>query len=125
MSGEPVRTDFFVVHTVGPKTTVLEILLPETLDPLEFDRLNESLLGTIDGNASGSWVLDLTGTAYMGSAVLGLLVNLRQRVKSKAGQLALCGLTPALLGVFHACSLQRLFTICNTRQDALNVLRKN
>ena len=104
---------------------VVELLLPDALDPLDFDRLNDSLLTAIDANPSGTWVLDLTHTTYMGSAVLGLLVNLRQRIKASHGQLALCSLSAALLGVFHACSLQRLFTICKTRDEALQYLRKN
>jgi stage II sporulation protein AA (anti-sigma F factor antagonist) len=125
MSANHASPDFFTLHDQGGNVTVAELLLPESLDALEFDRLNESLLSAIDANPSGSWVLDLAGTAYMGSAVLGLLVNLRQRVKSKSGQIALCCLSPALLGVFHACSLQRLFTLCKSRQDALNHLRRN
>lgn len=110
--------DFFRVH-LTPHATVLELLLPELLDPLEFDRLNDALLTTIGANPSAPWVLDLAGTAYIGSAVLGLLVNLRQRIKSANGLLALCSLSPALSQVFHACSLNRLFSIHPTRADAL------
>lgn len=119
--------DFFRLHAAppgAPHATVLELLLPDAIDSLEFDRLNDDLLTTIGANPSAAWVLDLAGTAYMGSAVLGLLVNLRQRIKSANGQLALCSLSPALTQVFHACSLNRLFSIHPTRQDALASLHR-
>ncbi|HZZ43629.1 MAG TPA: STAS domain-containing protein [Tepidisphaeraceae bacterium] len=116
--------DLFLVHPTD-SATVIELLLPDALDPIEFDRLNDSLLTAIAVNPAGVWVLDLAGTSYMGSAVLGLLVNLRQRIKTSSGQLALCSLSPALLGIFHACSLQRLFLIAKSRDEALNNLRRN
>lgn len=116
--------DLYRVHSAGD-VTVIELLLPDILDPLDFDRLNEALLTIIGNNPNGAWVLDLAPTTYMGSAVLGLLVNLRQRLKTSGGRLALCSLSPALLGVFHACSLQRLFEITLTRNDAMAILRRN
>jgi anti-anti-sigma factor len=117
--------DFFRLHPTPPgvpAATVIELLLPEVLDSLEIDRLNDTLLTAIAADPSANWVLDLAGTAYMGSAVLGLLVNLRHRIKSANGQLSLCSLSPALLGVFQATSLQRLFAIHPTRPDALRAL---
>ena len=116
--------ELFRHHPAG-EAHVVELMLPDALDPLDFDRLNEALLGAVDANVGGAWVLDLTHTTYMGSAVLGLLVNLRQRVKTGRGQLALCSMSPALLGIFHACSLQRLFVIAKSRDEALHALRRN
>ena len=116
--------ELFRLHAAGA-AHVLELFLPDALDPLDFDRLNDALLSAVDANAGGTWVMDLTHTTYMGSAVLGLLVNLRQRIKTGHGQLALCSMSPALLGVFHACSLQRLFLISKSREEALGALRRN
>lgn len=113
--------DLFRLHPT-PAATVVELMLPELLDSLEFDRLNDSLLTAVTAAPSGAWVLDLSGTAYMGSSVLGLLVNLRQRIKSSNGRLILCALSPSLLGVFHASSLHRLFAIHPTRPEALAAL---
>lgn len=101
---------------------LIELSLPESLDVAEFDRLNESMLAALDGNATQQWVLDLSSVAYMGSTMLGLIVNLRQRIKSAGGKLILCGLSPRLLDVFRTCSMERLFTIARTRTDAMRVL---
>lgn len=98
---------------------VIELKLPDTLDFSEFDKLNEGLLDIISGAASGQWVMDLSGSDYMGSAVLGLLVNIRQRIKKAGGKLVLCGMSDGLKAIFHACSLERLFTISRTRAEAM------
>lgn len=103
---------------------IAELYLSDTLDVMEFDRINEALLQAVDGDASGRWILDLTRTTYMGSAVLGLLVNIRQRVKQAHGRLVLCGLSPQLEQIFRACCMERLFTMAKTREEAIKVARR-
>jgi anti-anti-sigma factor len=113
------------VTTHGP-VHVVELFLPGDLDSTEFDRLNDGLVDLFSdpvGGQGGRWVIDLTHVSYLGSAGLGLLVNIRQRVKAMGGQLALCQMTPRLHQIFKACSLERLFTITRTREDALKALR--
>ena len=74
---------------------VIELDLPSTLDVDEFDKLNDSLLREFVAS-DGRWILDLTKVDYVGSAVLGMMVNIRQHVKAAAGKLVLCGLSPRL-----------------------------
>ena len=64
-------------------------------------------------------MLDLTRLCYAGSSVLGLIVNIRQRVKQGGGRLVLCGLSDRLLQIFRTCSLERLFVIRRTEADAV------
>ena len=100
---------------------VVELTLPELIDPLEFDRLNDAMLAELDGKADQKWVMDLSRVNYMGSAMLGMIVNFRQRVRTGGGRLVLCGLSPRLHEIFRACSMERLFTIVRTRNDALRL----
>ena len=85
--------EFFRVVEVR-SATVVELAFPAHLDSGEFDRLNELLLDVFSRNPGGRWVLDLAALAYMGSSVLGLMVNLRQRVKDAGGKLAFCNCPP-------------------------------
>ena len=110
--------DFFRLKS-EPSLTVIELLLPENLDGLEFDRFSDELWGVLDSKPAHIWVLDLSGVQYMGSAVLGMMVNIRQRIKDARGQLVMCGMTPRLQAVFRMCSLERLFTIVKTPADAI------
>src|SRR5689334_12161380 len=99
--------------------SIVELALPEQLDSGEFDRLNEALLEVFARRPDGQWVLDLSNLSYMGSSALGLMVNLRQRIKEGGGKLALCGMSPRLLRIFQTCCLERLFIIKSARADAV------
>ncbi|MDB5174435.1 MAG: rsbV [Phycisphaerales bacterium] len=113
--------DLFQVSEIDD-ATVVELSLPQTLDSGEFDRLNEALLSLLGGRPDGRWVLDLSRLSYMGSSALGLMVNLRQRVKQDGGKLVLCGISARLMQIFQACCMERLFTIKPTRVDALRAV---
>src|SRR4051812_49255003 len=108
----------FSVTTAGP-VNVVELHLPQVLDIAEFDRLNEGLSEALEGKGAQAWVLDLSGVEYTGSAILGLMVNLRQQIKTGGGRLVLCGMSPRLTSVFRTCSLDRLFKHTNTRDEAV------
>lgn len=96
----------------------LELSLPRVLDAVEFDRLNESLAKMNPHGLAQRWIVDLTGVEYIGSAMLGLLVNLRQRIKSAGGRLVICGMSDSLLKAMRTCSLHSLFTISSNRVEA-------
>lgn len=116
---ELFMADHFYKHSKAGTVNVIDLTLPHTLDIEEFDRLNESLLELIRGEPEGQWALDLSKLSYMGSAALGLLVNLRQQVKQAGGRLVLCGMSPQLLHIFKTCCMEKLFKIVKTRNDAI------
>lgn len=101
---------------------VLELRLPFSLDVITFDELNTTLTQEIE-KVKADFVLDLTGTDYVGSAVLGLLVNIRSRVRRAGGKLVLCKLSPRIVEIFRIGSLESLFTITATRELAIEALQ--
>jgi anti-anti-sigma factor len=98
---------------------VLDLVLPTSIDSSEFDRLNESVLDAIGQAPGAGWVLDLSRVSYMGSAVLGLMVNIRQVVMKAQGKVVLCGMSERLMRIFETCCLERLFKIVPTRPEAV------
>jgi anti-anti-sigma factor len=119
-----MANELLKLSNLGP-IRVVELFLPGDLDSSEFDRLNDGLADVFadpESGQGGRWILDLTHVAYLGSAGLGLLVNIRHRVKTMDGRLALCQMTPRLHQIFKTCSLERLFTITRTRDDAVKAL---
>lgn len=115
--------DLFVC-TREERFTLVELLLPDILDNVEFDRLNELLLVAVSAEPQRAWVIDLSRTTYLGSAVLGLLVNVWQRLRSAGGKMILCEMSPQLAEVFQSTSLVRLFTIARTREDATRIAKR-
>ena len=111
-------TDFVKFHP-NPAGNVIELLLPQSLDSADFDQLNQSMLKLVQEQARQKWVIDLTAVTYMGSSMLGMLVNVRQKVKAGGGQLMLCGMSKPLMAIFRTCCMERLFTIVKDRQAAL------
>lgn len=109
-------------HSVVGQARVMSLRLPTALESDCFDRLNEQLLSAFDAHANSQWVLDVSGVAYMGSSVLGLLVNVRQRALQSGGQLVLCGLSPGLLRIFRTCCMERLFKIYRTQAEAIKAI---
>jgi anti-anti-sigma factor len=104
------------VHTI-------ELTLPIVVDPVEFDRLNEGIGRVVETASTERWVLDLSGVQYVGSALLGLLVNLRQRIKSAGGKLVLCGLSEQVNKALRTCSLHTLFNVAGARGEAEKMVR--
>ena len=113
-------TDLFHLTEDG-SIRILELSLPMSIDSAEFDRLNESVLELLGREPGAGWVLDLTKVAYMGSAVLGLMVNIRQAVMKAQGKLVLCGLSDRLLRIFETCCMERLFRIVPQRAEAIRI----
>lgn len=118
----PAMPDQLYILAKQGKVQVLELHLPLHLDVITFDDLNTSLNTIITSNP-GDYVLDLSNTDYVGSAVLGLLVNLRTKVRKSGGRLVLCRLSPRILEIFRVGSLESLFTISPTREAAIDLLR--
>lgn len=100
---------------------VIELRLPLSMDVIIFDQLNSELVSEV-ANHPGDYLIDLAQTDYVGSAVLGLLVNLRSKIRTGGGELVLCCLSPRILEIFRIGALERLFTIAPTRDAAVELL---
>jgi anti-anti-sigma factor len=99
--------------------SILEFFLPAMLDTMEIDGIIESVLQKVNAVDHGHWVVDLSHAQYLGSSMLGLFVNVRERIRRAGGTLVLCGMSPQLMRIFRTCCLERLFTITNSRSDAM------
>lgn len=64
-------------------------------------------------------VLDLREVPYMDSSGVGTFVEVFRRVSSYKGKMILCGMNPRVKGVFEITKLDRFFTICDTRDQAV------
>src|SRR4051812_6375750 len=83
---------------------IVQLILPMQTDHTEFDKLNDTIGDLLEKTAADRWVIDLTEVDYIGSALLGLLVNLRQRIKAGGGTLILCGLSDHVTKALKTCS---------------------
>lgn len=96
----------FVVKRLG--RCVVLTFLPE-LDYESQFRCLDDLLGTLQ--RGDGVVVNLTCLSLPSSFVLGMLIALRHRLRSRYGTLSLCCLSPQTQEVFEEAHLARLFNI--------------
>ncbi|MGA2584754.1 MAG: STAS domain-containing protein [Tepidisphaeraceae bacterium] len=103
---------------------VIGLTIPDGLDSMELDALIDNVLAGINPAAGTLWVADLSGVAYMGSSLLGLMVNIREAIRQSGGKLILCGVAPGLARVFQNCCLERLFIFARNRAEAITMAKR-
>jgi len=96
-----------------PNRRTIALVLPAHIEAIDFDALYAALSKEILAWPGGEWVIDLAAAEYYGSALLGLLVNLRTHVRKARSKMSLRGIRPALRHVIDIGNLQRLFVIIN------------
>lgn len=68
-------------------------------------------------------VVDLGNIPYFGSTVLEWMVQMWKRVRDKGGRLATCNASPIGREVLTIARFDKLWGICDTRDDALAWLK--
>ena len=103
-----------------PRAFVLELLLPEDIDTAAFTEINSALIEQWPIESGANVVVDLASSYYLGSMLLGLLVNIRhEATKKRNGQIVLCNVPTTISKVIRSTNLERLIVISGTRSEAL------
>lgn len=67
-------------------------------------------------------ILDFRDTDYYGSSALGFFIKLWKRIRTLNGDLVFCNVSPHEREVLELTRLDRLWTICATRDEAVRHL---
>ncbi|MBA3312031.1 MAG: STAS domain-containing protein [Planctomycetota bacterium] len=67
-------------------------------------------------------VFDLSQVGYFGSVFLALLLRCHKFVKSRGGEMVLCGATPTARELLSMTALDTIWAIYDTREQALEAL---
>lgn len=84
--------------------------------------LENQLSGAIDVG-DHEIVVDLSSVEYISSAGLRALLAALKRLKALGGTMVLCSLHPYVKEVFDMTGFSRIFTMCSSREEALQSLR--
>ncbi len=109
------------VSTEGNVTTV-GFSDRKILDEVTIMRIGDQLNALVADAQSPRILLDFSGVAHMSSSAFGVLITLHKRTREKGGQLRLCNIEPAIYEVFLITRLYEIFTICDSRQEAMESL---
>ena len=80
--------------------------------------LKQKVLQELEGDAR-KFLIDFTGTGYIDSSGLGVLVSLSKKVREQGGELRLSSLNEDLRTLFELTKLDTLFRIAGSRQEGL------
>jgi len=100
--------------------TVVELMDQQLLDEGSISRSGEKPYALVAAGAAPRLVLDFAEVGHMSSSALGMLITLHKRVREKDGRLWLCNIRPSIHEVFTITRLNEVFTICDSRQAALD-----
>jgi len=82
-----------------------------------------ALIGLIQGGA-GKVICDLSGTEYISSAGLRILLLGAKTLQASGGRLVLCCLRPYVHEIFETAGFTRIFDIYDSEEDALKSFEK-
>ena len=102
--------------------TVAIIADEKILEEDQIAAIENAVMPLIDQSPGLSLVLDFEKVQFLSSAVLGLLIRINKKVLESDGKLSLCCIDPKILEVFKITRLDNVFTICQTRDDAVEEL---
>jgi anti-anti-sigma factor len=68
-------------------------------------------------------IFDLSHVTYFGSVFLALLLRCHKLVKSRGGELVLCGASPLAADLLRITALDTLWAIYPTKEEALDALK--
>src|ERR671931_1334111 len=97
------------------------ISLTGEVDLYTAPELKEQLLELI-ANGARDVIVDFTGTTFIDSTTLGVLVGGVKRLRPKGGRLAIVCSDRNITKIFEITGLDRVFTIYPTRAEALEKL---
>lgn len=82
----------------------------------------EIVMGPIRSQDSPMVVVDLSQVSYFGSVFLALLLRCHTAVKSRGGELVLCGPSKMARELLKITALDTLWAIYETREEALDAV---
>lgn len=114
--------DFSVMIRVDTQQGITIIELGSAYESLDDDAMEEvgGLILTKATAAESPWVvLDLSGTQYIGSTFIELMVRAWKRLRQRGGNMVLCGVQPFCAEILRATKLDTLWEVVPTREEAV------
>ena len=96
------------------------IIRSENLDAGNVKAFKDRLLPVLEGHQNV--LLDMSGLTFVDSSGLGALLSCLRTVNNKNGQLKLFAMAKPVQALFELVRMHRIFSIYNTRDEALAAL---
>ena len=111
----------FALTEDRPASGAHVIAVAGEVDIFTAPELKRAIAGAIDGGAR-ELVVDLTETRFLDSTALGVLIGAVKRLRPVEGRLVIVNTEQSTAKTFEITGLDQIFTIVETREDALEQL---
>lgn len=119
METEPPHMTFdFSLTEDRPDSGAHVIAVAGEVDIFTAPELKRAISGAIDSGAR-EIVIDLTETRFLDSTALGVLIGAVKRLRPLEGRLMIVNVEPSTAKTFEITGLDQIFTIVESRDDAL------
>lgn len=115
----PIIDRIYAIERHDDTYIVVPTLDPSRVDYEQLDVQTQELLGTLEQGGYRNLIIDFQRTRFLSSQLLGVLVTLWKRVASRNGRMVLCGLTEQQQGLLKGTTLDTLWPVRPSRQEAL------
>ncbi len=102
---------------------VVQFTSQKILSDVLIAQIGRELLELAD-EANGKMLLDFRGVTFMSSAMIGKIVLLNKKCKKSKTTIKLCNISASIMEVFEITRLNKIFSIYDSEEDALNAFQK-
>lgn len=95
------------------------------LDYQQIEQAGRKVLQTLAKNEARSVVIDFHRTDYYGSTALAFFLSVWRAVRNRGGHLAFCHVSEHEMQVLTLMRLDTLWSVCDTREEALAAVNKD
>jgi anti-anti-sigma factor len=119
-----MSSPLYTLDETLPTAVVIIFRLGLDVDVESFNDITTSLIDAWPIKSGRNVLVDLAQSRYMGSVLLGLLINIRSRTRAGGGKLVVVGASPRLIEVFRSANLDRLIVLASDRANGLALLER-
>jgi len=121
MSAPDIGPSYINVEQRGD-VFVVEVAEPHLANDDNIEGFGKELFLVLDKLDCRKMALTLAGMDVVSSSFLGKLITLHRRMHRRNGTLVICDLRDRMARVFRNTHLENYFTICDTMEDAFELL---
>ena len=91
----------------------------------EIETISKQMSKFIEENHPDKIVVDFEGVKFFSSQVLGMLLNIRAKLKSNEGEIVVSAINPQLYRVFKITNLDKIFRFFPDKKSAVKAINAN
>lgn len=107
------------------EVTQVEFVDRNILDEANIQAISDEISGLIEQASSPQLLINFANVDHLSSAALGALITINNKVNEKDGKLRLANIDPQIYEVFVITRLNKLFSIHETLNDAMQEFSSN